>query len=598
MKVRVPYLIQDPVTQQAKGLEPTEEITFEREAFCLDGPVTRRVAVLDFDPETGDLCPGARFVRGGSRDEPGSYKAADLADLSDLTSKAFMQVNALATVLSTLYLYEESDALGREVEWAFGAPQLLVIPRAGEWANAFYERASGSLQFFYFPSARVEAGETRTIFTALSQDIIAHETGHAILDGIAPDLYNCLTPQSLALHEAVADISALMVALRSRELRERLLEQTQGSISGRVAYTSLAEQFGIERDLTGRARDLRSLWNDRNLNPDDDTLDELHRPNQAARDEPHLLSEVLSGALYRVLAHLHEEYRAKRAAEKGISEFSASGWALFVASEHFKRLVLRSLDYLPPGEVSFADYGRAILASDQASYPGESAGRNALVAEFDRRFIIRDPWEFDVRTDFEDPAVAGLDLETLVDSDWAAYDFANKHRAFLGIPPDIHFRVRPRQRAVKKYQTYEGLETVEECIFKVSWDVEEPNPRDLPVTSLRQITVGTTLVIDWKSGRVRTLLTGESAGSDRPGSAQQRADRDAMIRHLSAARRLRLGAHGEDEGLFEGAVPVEVSGDLMRVRGLGRMLHLAFDDEFGERHAGRESGGAGGENHG
>lgn len=70
------------------------------------------------------------------------------------------------------------------IRWAGrlpGGPQLLVVPRAGEWANAFYERESRSLQFFYFSPS----GESRRIYTSHSQDIVAHETAHAILDGIA-----------------------------------------------------------------------------------------------------------------------------------------------------------------------------------------------------------------------------------------------------------------------------------------------------------------------------------------------------------------------------------------------------------------------------
>lgn len=591
MKLIIPYLIQDPGLSAIKlPGNPIEKRTFEREEFCLDGPISKRVAVLDFNPDTGDLNPGIPFVAPSEDRDYGSFK---LSSEDDPEADDFLPVNVFATVLATLYMYEEKDALGREVEWAFGSPQLLVVPRAGEWANAFYQRESRSLQFFYFPAHR---GSSRSgvVYTGLSQDIIAHETAHAILDGVAPDLYNSLTPQSLAIHEAVADITALLSSLRSSKLRQRLLEDTHGSISGKNAYSRIAEQFGFERDHSGRSGHLRSLWNERTLDPEDQSLDELNRRNLATRAEPHLLSEVLSGALYRVLAHLHEEYKSRRAAEKNITEYSASGWALFVAREHFKRLVLRSLDYLPPGEVSFADYGRAILASDQASYEDHSEGRDKLVEVFVHRHVVTNTEDLLLETNFHHATVAELDLDVLVSSDWAAYDFVEGERDFFGIPANVNFRVYPRLKAEKEYRTRTGFEMVTECIVKISWDRVEDNPRDLPLPALRQITVGTTLVIDWHTRRVRALLVSDAAKTAPPGQAepaasrQQRLDRDELLRQLVWENRLAFGPEGIDEPEFESAARAEVSGDVLRIRGSGRMLHLTQGDGATDKGWGSE----------
>lgn len=564
MKVRVPYLIQDPQTVVAKGLrEAVEWLTFDQ-PFFLDGPVCRRVAVLDFDEATGALGPGCRLLAAAG-DEPCTYEIADQAAFG---APDFIRVNAFATVLFTLRMYEEADTLGREVRWAFDGPQLLVVPRAGEWANAFYERESRSLQFFYFPTG---PGPGDRVYTALSQDVIAHETGHALLDGIAPDLYHCLTPQSLALHEGIADLTALLVALDSRKLRLQLLEQTNGSIRGGNALSRMAEQFGFERDR-GRRAELRSLWNDKNLDPEDRSFDDNREPNSVSRAEPHLLSLVLTGALYRVLARLHDHYTAQRAAALGITPFSASGYGLYRAREHFKRLLLRALDYLPPGEVTFADYGRAILAADQASHPQASVGRDELVRELVRRRVVDAAARLAVETGFEAPEVRDLDLDALAASDWAAYDFANKHRGFLGIPAGVHFRVRPRLDVAKRYYLGGEPTTVRECIFKVSWDREEPNPPGMHLTRRRQITVGTTLALDWRTRRVRALLRSQAA-SRPPGADEQTADRDAMLARLIETGRLRLdgGAAGAPAG---SGVRAETSGDLMRVRGSGRLLHV------------------------
>ena len=124
-------------------------------------------------------------------------------------------------------MFEEDDALGRKLVWGFDGPQLLIIPRAGEWANAYYQRETRSLQFFFFDNPQQEGD---IVYTSLSRDIVSHETGHAILDGIAPNLYDAITPQALALHEGVADLTAALMAFRSGNLRKASLGQKDGGI--------------------------------------------------------------------------------------------------------------------------------------------------------------------------------------------------------------------------------------------------------------------------------------------------------------------------------------------------------------------------------
>jgi hypothetical protein len=283
---------------------------------------------------------------------------------------------------------------------------------------------------------------------------------------------------------------------------------------------------------------------------------------------------LLTGALYRIVWRLHEEYKRRLKVQTGQSELSVSGKALFMAREHFKRLIFRALDYLPPGEVSFADYGRAILSADKASHPEDSLGRNELEKEFLRRYIARKPEELAVKTDFDDPAVGDLDLQTLLASDWAAYDFANRNRELLHIPEGIHFHVRPRLKVAKKYYTAAGPKTVQECIFKVSWERDEPNPPGSGLPPNRQITVGTTLAIDWETRRVRALLPSHAAVPMEE-SGQQVTDRDDMLRRLLAADHLHIAGEGEEEELSGGqAIVAESTGSRMRIRGSGRMLHI------------------------
>ena len=121
-----------------------------------------------------------------------------IANPNDPTDRDLLAVSVFATVWKTMQLFEGKDALGRKLTWAFDGPQLFVVPRAGRMVNAYYERASRSVQFFYFPSSTTEG---KTIYSCASRDIVAHETAHAILDGILPDP----TPQ--AVFERFGDIA-------------------------------------------------------------------------------------------------------------------------------------------------------------------------------------------------------------------------------------------------------------------------------------------------------------------------------------------------------------------------------------------------------
>jgi hypothetical protein len=560
MRVKIPRMIDDPYAfAGGEGQLPYEMTPTLDEGFFLDGPVTRRVAVLDFDPATGELLPGARYVPPASGRKFGGYQ---LARPDDIYAHDFNQVSVFATVLETMAMFEEPDALGRPLTWAFEAPQLLVVPRAGEWANAFYERESHSLQFFFISPADPDKPK---VYTSLSCDIVAHETAHAILDGIVPTLYNSITPQSLGLHEAIADLTALLISFRSRKLRESVLERTEGKLNDSTAFSAVAPEFALARDPGSKAKYLRNLLNRRTLDREDRSLDANGVPNRVNRYEPHALSEVLSGALYSVFVRIYDSLRAA-------NQDWSSGKALFVASERLKRMTLRALDYLPPGEVSFADYGRALLASDQAGYPREGEAREWLTQEFVQRAIVAAARDLAVETNFDYEPLQSYNLQTLIDQDWAAYEFANRNREFLAIPPDVSFHVYPRLKSTKSYRRKKDSaeeEQITELIFKVSWDEQEPSGLPAPHPRERQVRRGTTVAVDWKTRQVRARLTSDAA----PG---QRSDRDVLLRRMADDGILRLGADadGPDGKPLCAAIRAETLDGILRVRGAARMLHI------------------------
>jgi hypothetical protein len=243
--------------------------------------------------------------------------------------------------------------------------------------------------------------------------------------------------------------------------------------------------------------------------------------------------------------------------------------ALFVAAERFKRTLFRGLDYLPPGDVTLADLGRAILASDQASHPDSGDQRQWISDEFVRRGIVGDAGELHVRTNYRRKAVSALDLAALVDSDWAAYQFANANRKLLRIPKDIPFVVRPRLDVTKLYWHRDGKHEVRECLFKVSWTEVEKSDVGGGLPPLRRVTVGTTLAIDWETRKVRAVLTTEASA--------QREERDRLLSALVNADILRLGeeASGADGAPLHAAVRGDVIDGVLRIKGAARMLHMS-----------------------
>lgn len=543
MKVRLPVMVDDRLVSQYKGMPETENVEIEEE-FFLAGPISRRVALLDFDEKDGVLRAGVPFLRPSGNRKLGTY---DLGPTLNTNSREFNAVSVFGTILKTISLVEGPDCLGRPITWAFDAPQLLVVPRAGNWENAFYERDSHSLQFFFF-----QGSNSRTVFTSLARDIVAHETGHAILDGLAPDLYNALTPQSLALHEAIGDLTALLSAFSSRTLRETVLAQTNHSINVSSAFSRMAEEFGSARSNTPAP--LRTLLNNFSL--------KKGSPDFIPDDDPHTLSQVLSGALYTMMVRIYEDRR-----KGGRNPFQA----LAVAANIFKRMIFRGLDYLPPGEISFADYARAIIASDEVSHPNDPQFRDTLAEQFVSRGIVPNAKALKSEKKPSIKALKTMNLQTLVDSDWAAYEFANKNRDILGIPEKNHFRVRPRLDSTKNLYHRDGkVEQLHELIFKVSWDEPEDNTGlKRPFPPKRQITAGTMLAVNWNTREVRALIRSDfRAGSESRTRMLKRLDQSGLIRFDQEA----IGFDGQPLRSF---IRVETMNGLMRARATARMLHIA-----------------------
>ena len=230
-----------------------------------EGPVNEYVEVIDVDPASGLF-----------------YEPVDLNDPMLLAQNGlapsegrpqFHQQMVFAVAMRTINTFER--ALGRPVLWARdkalkrnltkgGATDvelnftrtLRIYPHAIRERNAYYSPEKRALLFGYFrpDSAGARATEANWVFTCLSQDIIAHETTHAILHGMQQRSIESSNVDALAFHEAFADIVALLQHFDARDVVAHLLSRSGGSLRTSMLLTGLAAQFGTATGKKGALR--------------------------------------------------------------------------------------------------------------------------------------------------------------------------------------------------------------------------------------------------------------------------------------------------------------------------------------------------------
>jgi hypothetical protein len=167
LRFPVRVFVQDPLVAEKHKREGglgVEEIHLDWEPGLTDGPTSARVAVVDYNADTGVTAKPA----------PWNAEAKTYVDADDPDNFQFHQVNVWAIVQHTLAFFEDPYVMGRPIPWGFDGNKLIVVPHAGTMRNAFYDRQSKSLQFYYFLS------DERPIYTCLSHDIVAHETGRCL----------------------------------------------------------------------------------------------------------------------------------------------------------------------------------------------------------------------------------------------------------------------------------------------------------------------------------------------------------------------------------------------------------------------------------
>jgi hypothetical protein len=311
-----------------------------------------------------------------------------------------------------------SRALGRDIAWATqhtgeGPLRLTVRPFGFRGANAGYSREAGDLSFGYFTARGRRAGFTLQnglICTALSHDIIAHETTHALLDGLRSAFMTPTHVDVPAFHEGFSDLVALFLHFTYPGVVERAIRDLYQSDAGGTVLADVAREFGYARSRSGKGRALRS-----GLDVDGIAAFDSDAPPGAGHDpaaydaalEPHALGSVLVSAVFEAFTTIVRRKTERLFRIAGVDPRPRSGRTLSdalveaVAQEasdvagQFLNLCIRAVDYCPPADMELGEYLRALITADAEMERADKWGyREALMRSFRRRNIFPDHVRF------------------------------------------------------------------------------------------------------------------------------------------------------------------------------------------------------------
>jgi hypothetical protein len=370
------------------------------------GPVGRSVEVVDVDPAAGacyapvDLDHPAILAAGGLRPSEADPR--------------FHQQMAYAVAMKTIGHFER--ALGRVALWApriLRTPEgryaeqfverLRIYPHALRGANAFYSPEKKALLFGYFESPGDRGGANipgGIVFSCLSHDIIAHETTHALLDGLHRRFREPTNPDVLAFHEAFADIVALFQHFTMPEALRDQVARTRGDIRRQSLLGALAQQFGGATHGHGALRDFIGGFEDDGKGGRRWVPRQPDRKDYESAKAPHARGAVLVAAVFDAFLQVY----ARRSAD--LIRLATNGSGVLPEGDipydlvtrlteqasktagHFLDMCIRALDYCPPVDITFGEYLRALITADRDLVPSDPLGyRVALVSAFRDRGI-------------------------------------------------------------------------------------------------------------------------------------------------------------------------------------------------------------------
>jgi hypothetical protein len=475
----------DPSTVKYSDNEVTVRVPWEP---LEPGPTGKKIAVIDYDAASKCYYPPINL-------EDRLLLANHGLDPSEGDPR-FHQQMVYAIASRTIQMFEV--ALGRDIHWRradrFGDSKdnnlrkkddievLKLYPHAMYQANAYYSPQAHGVLFGYFRANKTEQGRNlpgQLVFTCLSQDIIAHEVTHAVIDGIRTYFTEPTNPDVLAFHEGFADLCALFSHFTEHDSLVDAISRTGGrlyqtdldparqngkpgekpvlaaQIPAMNRVIQLAIQFGQAR---GEKYGLRSALGT------PPNSDDIHRNV----NDPHFRGSILVAAVFDAFFSVYMDradalfrtYRAGGGSERsddlpapmaGLLAEYASQMAVM-----FFQLCARAIDYCPPVDITFGDFLRALITVSKDIDPLDTMGvRDALMEAFRLRGIYSETASF-----YSEDALCWSQASGLPPIDDLVFGgpnglttaeknhngdvlraWANKNRAVLGLDPNLDVTV-------------------------------------------------------------------------------------------------------------------------------------------------------------
>ncbi len=200
----------------------------------------------------------------------------------------FTVIRQVLTMYNRAILKQNENYSG--FQWQWGKDPIKVYPYAEYGANAYYSRDERALKFFYFNPNNDESKPL--VYTCRSFDIVAHETGHAFLDALCPELMVSWHPETGGLHEAFGDLTSIFVLLSQLDICDAIIAESKADLHNKTFFPVIGEQFG--EAIFGKPTGLRNADNDLKMSE--------------VSTEVHEISQVFTGAVYDVLADMFDSH--------------------------------------------------------------------------------------------------------------------------------------------------------------------------------------------------------------------------------------------------------------------------------------------------